>query len=134
MKQGVMKPSLWNTADSASHRNCAGTPSTLLAVFSKAPLQRQCSVKHPFKITLYMTLSTPSPESCTIIKILNTVPSAIILRVQPLGSRVDEWWLLALFLWLYVNPHVIIYNINTEVSHREWYMVCLFAICPKKDI
>ena len=75
----------------ASHRNCAGTPSTLLAVFSKAPLQRQCSVKHPFKITLYMTLSTPSPESCTIIKILNTVPSAIILRVQPLGSRVDEW-------------------------------------------
>ena len=46
-------------------------------------------------------------------------------------SRVDEWWLLALIIWLYVNPHVIhvFYNINTEVSPLEWYMVCLFVFC-----
>ena len=53
---------------------------------------------------------------------------------EKMMSRVDEWWSLALILWLYVNPHVILYNINTEVSHFEWYMVCLFVFCPKKDI
>ena len=50
--------------------------------------------------------------------------------------RVDEWWWLATILGLYVNPHVIhvFYNINTEVSHLEWYMVCLIVFCPKQDI
>ena len=43
---------------------------------------------------------------------------------EKMMSRVDEWWLLALILWLYVNPYVIFYYINTEVSHLEWYMVC----------
>ena len=44
---------------------------------------------------------------------------------EKLMSRVDEWWLL-----VYVNPHVLFYNINTDVSHLQWYMVCLIVFCP----
>ena len=60
----------------ASHRNCAGTPSTLFGCIQQDPPTTPVLRKTPlqsFIVYTLVTLSTPSPESCTIIKILHTV-------------------------------------------------------------
>ena len=60
----------------ASHWNCAGTPSTLFCCIQQDPPTTPVLRKTPlqsFIVYTLVTLSTPSPESCTIIKILRTV-------------------------------------------------------------
>ena len=60
----------------ASHRICAGTPSTLFGCIQQDPPTTPVLRKTPlqsFIVYTLVTLSTPSPESCTIIKILHTV-------------------------------------------------------------
>ena len=60
----------------ASHRNCTGTPSTLFVCIQQGPPTTPGLRKTPLQSYIVYTLvilSTPSPESCTIIKILYTV-------------------------------------------------------------
>ena len=60
----------------ASHRNCPGTPSTLFGCIQQDPPTTPVLCKTPlqsFIVNTLVTLSMPSRESCTIIKILHTV-------------------------------------------------------------
>ena len=57
----------------ASHRNCAGTPSTLFGCFQPDPPSTPVLRETPLQSFIVYTLvtpSTPSPESCTIINML----------------------------------------------------------------
>ena len=68
----------------ASHRNCAGTPSTIFGCIQQDPPTTPVLCKTPlqsFIVYTLVTLSTPSPESSTIIKILH----AVHLKYYPLS-------------------------------------------------